>query len=130
MKKSNMHLYTVLDPRPIECLGGICGPIQHPTEISESDIILMIRDGFTIYQHNPHNLREKVKVTRLNFNSITFKTSRYDGFKTRALNKEVRSEDKKVSAPAPRKEEKKKKGTDTETKEIEKVTSQDFESNK
>lgn len=128
--KPKENLYTVLDARKIDCLGGICGPIQHPSPIKESDVINLVRNGFTLYQHNPHNLCEKVKVTRTNFNSIVFKTSRYDGLKSRTLNKEIRSEANKVSTPAPKKEDKKKKGTDTEVvvKE-EKVSNTDFEIN-
>lgn len=130
MKKAvKKNLYTVLDARVIDCLGGICGPIQHPIEIAESDVITMVRNGFTVYQHNPHNLREKVKVTRLNFNSIVFKTTRYDGYKSRSLNTELRNEAKKVSAPAPKKDkDNKKKSFNDEKVETEKPTSMDFES--
>ena len=130
MKKAVIkNLYTVLDARVIDCLGGICGPIQHPTEMAESDVITMVRNGFTVYQHNPHNLREKVKVTRTNFNSIVFKTTRYDGYKSRCLNTELRNEAKKVSAPAPKKDkDNKKKSFNDEKVETEKPTSMDFES--
>ena len=86
------NLYTVADPRPIAYLDGISGPITHPTYIEEDVVIKMVRDGFTVYQHNPYNHNEKVKVTRMNFNSINFKTSRVEGLKRRALNAEIRME--------------------------------------
>lgn len=130
MKKAvKKNLYTVKDARVIDCLGGICGPIQHPTEIAESDIITLVRCGFTVYQHNPHNLREKVKVTRTNFNSIVFKTTRYDGYKSRSLNTELRNEAKVASAPAPKKDEKKSsKEKENPKVEVVKPVSMDFES--
>ena len=130
MKKAvKKNLYTVLDARVIDCLGGICGPIQHPTEMAESDVITMVRNGFTVFQHNPHNLREKVKVTRTNFNSIVFKTTRSDGYKSRSLNTQLRNEAKKVSAPAPNKDKDDKKiYLDNVKAEVEKPVSMAFES--
>lgn len=128
MKKAvKKNLYTVKDARVIDCLGGISGPIQHPTEIAESDVITLVRCGFTVYQHNPHNLREKVKVTRTNFNSIVFKTTRYDGYKSRSLNTELRNEAKVASAPAPKKDKKKSSNEDPKV-EVVKPVSMDFES--
>lgn len=125
-KNGKKNLYTVLDARVIDCLGGICGPIQHPTELELSDVITMVRDGFTIYQHNPHNLREKVKVTRNNFNSIVFKTTRYDGIRSRSLNTEMRNEARKaLSAP---KKDVKVKSADKPESDAVKPTNTDFES--
>lgn len=127
MAKSKKNLYTVLDARVINCLGGITGPIQHPTEMDLNDVICLVRDGFTVFQHNPHNLREKVKVTRTNFGSIVFKTTRYEGIKLRALNTEMRNEAKKVSAPAPNKKEQKKEKSNKDEVKLEKPLNTDFE---
>lgn len=129
--KPKKNLYTIKDARVISCLGGITGPIQHPTEMKPEDVITLVRNGFTVFQHNPHNLREKVKVTRNNFNTITFKTSQVDGYLARALNRELRNEAKKVSAPAPEpkkesKENKKEKSKE-EAPKIEKPVNSDFE---
>jgi hypothetical protein len=128
--KVKKNLYTVLDPRVISCLGGITGPIQHPTPIAVDDVVSLVRDGFTVYQHNPHNPHEKVKVTRNNFNSIVFKTTRCDGYKARALNNELRKEALKVSAPTPKKEkESKKKESEKTDTVVEKPVNTDFETN-
>lgn len=132
--KVEKNLYTVLDARPIGCLGGITGPIQHPTAIAVDDVVSLVRDGFTVYQHNPHNPHERVRVTRNNFNSIVFKTTRYDGYKARALNREINEmrakEEKKVSAPSPKKDkENKKKESDKTDNVVEKPVNTDFETN-
>ena len=45
------NLYTIESTRPIECLGGIQGPLSTPTNIKFNDVLYMVRKGYVIYKH-------------------------------------------------------------------------------
>jgi hypothetical protein len=83
------HYYTIVDPRPIEFLHGMSGPITTPTVLNEMDVLKLVRRGYTVYEHNPFKKSEKVRVNVHNFNKIVFKTSRAEAYRQRRLNREM-----------------------------------------
>ena len=64
-----LNLYTVDTPREIIGL-NINGPLTTPTPMEYHNVLRMVKAGYTVYQHNPFNLNEKVKVTYDNINNI------------------------------------------------------------
>lgn len=72
------RLYTVADGRIVPGL-GIKGPITTPTEMEITDVLKMVTSKYEVYQHNPYNNNEKVRVTLTNLRSIEF--SMADGLK-------------------------------------------------
>ena len=90
------ELYTIKSARPIECLGGIQGPLTTPTSIKFNDVLGMVRKGYEVYKHNPHDLKEKVRVTLTNINTIKFKRSREEATSQRLLNRSIQEMDKPV----------------------------------
>lgn len=75
-----INLYTVDTPREIIGM-NINGPLTTPTPMEYHNVLKMVKAGYTVYQHNPFNLNEKVKVTVKNINNIKMSI-------TSALNKE------------------------------------------
>lgn len=67
-------LVTIESNGPIKAMGGISGPIKTPTSVSITTIVSLINDNIVVYEVNPRNYSEKVRLTRLNINSINFKT--------------------------------------------------------
>lgn len=65
-------LCTISNSGPIPELGGIRGPITKPTELSMTLIRTLINEGYTIYEVNPMNRNEKVRLTFSNVNSVNF----------------------------------------------------------
>lgn len=57
----------------IPSLGGISGPITSPTWIATPDVIRLINDGAVVYEVNPSNPAETVKLNRLNVSTNNFK---------------------------------------------------------
>ena len=51
---------------------GISGPITTPIVLDPKDVLKMVKSGMTVYEHNPYNISEKVKVTPQNINFISF----------------------------------------------------------
>lgn len=70
-----IRLYVIETKKPIECLGGIQGPLTTPTHIDINDVIDLVRRGYEVYQVNPDNSKEKVRVTINNLKSIKFSRS-------------------------------------------------------
>lgn len=60
---------------PIEALGGISGPIKTPSSLSTNVISDLINSGKVVYEINPRNYNEKVKLTRLNVNTNNFQSN-------------------------------------------------------
>lgn len=52
--------------------GGISGPITNPTLMKETDIISLINNRKDVYEVNPYNNEEIIKLTRTNYNKINF----------------------------------------------------------
>lgn len=90
-EKSPRHLYTIYTHKRIDALGGIFGPVLKPTSITEADALNLIKDGATVYCHNPYNTTEKILVTRQNWNNIKFTTTRGDMIRKNAAISEKRN---------------------------------------
>lgn len=52
--------------------GGISGPITTPTLMKETDIVSLINNRKDVYEVNPYNNEETIKLTRINYNKINF----------------------------------------------------------
>ena len=103
-------LYTIENIRPLPCLGNIVGPIRTPVRLEEKDVIDLVKNNFSVYEHNPLKKKEKVKVTLNNYSSITFKTSKKEAIDEKALKKELIKE---TTTPPEKKEKEKKKEKET-----------------
>ena len=53
-------------------LGGIIGPVSRPTKISYSAIVSMLNRGVPVYEVNPKNVNERVRLNFRNVNSVNF----------------------------------------------------------
>jgi hypothetical protein len=65
-------LVTVADFGPIMELDGIGGPLRTPTNITLSAICQMVVNGKTVFEHNPANVKEKVRLTLSNVKADNF----------------------------------------------------------
>lgn len=65
-------LCTITNSGPIPELGGIRGPVTKPTELPMTLIRTLINEGYTIYEVNPMNRNEKVRLTFGNVNTVNF----------------------------------------------------------
>ena len=81
--------YTINSPREIYGMDGIVGPMTTPTALSFEDVLCMVRKGYEVYEHNPHELSEKVRVNIDNINNIKFSLSRPEAIIKKKLNKEM-----------------------------------------
>lgn len=90
------ELYTIESPRPIHCLGGIQGPLSTPTQLSFNDVLYMVKEGYVVYKHNPHDIKEKIRVTKSNINNIKFRRTREIATSERLLNRSIQEMDTPV----------------------------------
>lgn len=81
--------FTIASALPIKALGNINGPLTTPVQIPFADVLDMLRKNYVIYEHNPVNKAEKVRVTIDNVNNITFSTTRYDALLLKEANLEM-----------------------------------------
>ncbi|GEM_PF-5882393 len=81
--------FTIASAMPIKALGDINGPLTTPVQIPYADILDMLRKNYVIYEHNPVNKAEKVRVTIDNVNNVKFTTSRYDALLLKEANLEM-----------------------------------------
>lgn len=65
-------LVTVADFGPIMELDGIGGPLRTPTNITLSAICQMVVNGKTVFEHNPANVKDKVRLTLSNVKADNF----------------------------------------------------------
>lgn len=84
-------LYTVASAKPICGMGGIQGPLTTPSKIKFNDVLEMVRKGYEIYQVNPVDHSEKVRVSISNINDIVFKNTRSATTMQRKLNREIQN---------------------------------------
>ena len=89
MSEVTKKFYIINTTEKIHCLNHITGPITKPTEMSMTDALGLVKQGMEVYEVNPYNNNEKVKVTPFNYNNIQFKTSYYDMIRRRKLNEEM-----------------------------------------
>ena len=111
--------YTVETAGPIPCLDNIVGPLTTPTVMDHGSVLKMLNKGYVIYQHNPLNLSEKVRVTKKNISSIKFGASK-KAVEQRNLNKEIQAMSKpivKVEPVKPAVVEKKEEKNDNHKKD-------------
>lgn len=73
---SKTKLVTIESPGKIAALGGILGPIKTPCRMDTDVIITLINSGKLVYEVNPSNVKEKVRLTRLNVLKNNFNESR------------------------------------------------------
>lgn len=66
-------LVTIESYGKISVLGGLMGPITTPCRLDTNTIIALINSGKIVYEVNPNNMAEKIRLNRLNINSVNFK---------------------------------------------------------
>ena len=99
-------LYTVTTPGPIPGLDNIVGPLTTPMRLSKINVLEMLKNNYEVYEHNPSNKTEKVRVTRYNINSIKFNSNRAVSTSKRKLNRSIQEMSKPVMVEPVKKEEK------------------------
>ena len=57
---------TIESPGKLPILGGIIGPITTPCYLEIDIIIGLINSGKMVYEVNPANVKDKIRLTRLN----------------------------------------------------------------
>ena len=77
--------------------------------------------GYVIYKHNPHDLKEKVRVTTSNINNIRFKNTREAATSQRLLNRSIQEMDKPLVTEVVKKEVKHHVVEEMDPKELEPV---------
>ena len=102
-------LYIITTPREIPCLGGICGPVSTPVQLERNDVVNLVKKGFEIYQCNPYDTSERVRVTRGNINTITFSRTRAAVTSQRMLNRSIQDMEKPIVADVVKKDTNKEK---------------------
>jgi hypothetical protein len=86
-------LVTVADFGPLQEIGGIGGPLRTPTNIALNAICQMVVNGKTVFEHNPSNVKEKVRLTLSNVKSDNFvKSEDGEPVKTQPVKVEVTPE--------------------------------------
>ena len=113
------HFYIITTPGPISPLGGISGPVKVAVEMTPYNAYCCVAEGHRVYEVNQFDHREKVLVTKDNYNKISFKTSKTEMIKKKRMMEELRGikhEPKLSSKKKDVKEEKKKKLEDNEGK--------------
>jgi hypothetical protein len=113
------HFYIITSTGPIGPLGGISGPVKAAIVMKPYDAYCCVKEGHTVYEVNEFDHREKVLVTRDNYNHITFKTSKVEMIKRKRMLEEIRGikrEPKLSSSKKDVKADKKKKLEENEGK--------------
>lgn len=104
---------TVASMGKLAALGGLLGPITTPCHLDISVIIALINDGKVVYEVNPANISDRVRLTRANVLASNFN-------KAVVLPKKPEVKPTKVEVkPQPVKAEVKKEVKKIEVKEIE-----------
>ena len=85
-----MAKYIIASACEIDIVGGLIGPIATPIELTKSQIIKLLNDNISVYQVNPFDINERVKVTFDNYDKITFARKRAKITANRLLNRSVR----------------------------------------
>lgn len=114
---SERKLYVILTAKKINCLNHITGPVTTPTELNVVDALELVRSGFDVYEVNPYNKKERVKVTVYNFNSIRFKTTESDMIARKRLNREMQKLESSSKVDTSKEEKKEETSTVSSNKE-------------
>lgn len=99
-------LYIVKSQKTIIGMHDIMGPLTTPSKMKFSNVLEMVRKGYDIYQVNPYNTTEMVKVTISNINDINFSISRSTAASQKKLNREFQEMDKPIIVDVVSKENK------------------------
>ena len=70
--KHDRKLVTVNYNGPIIELGSICGPISTPSQLTIDAISRLVLNKKEVWEYNPNNKREKVRLTFSNLNKDNF----------------------------------------------------------
>ena len=92
-------LVTIESAGPIKMMGDINGPIKTPCSVSTNVIIDLLNSGKVVYEVNPKNHVEKIRLTRLNLHSNNFpanNTSKVDSRK-QAIKARIRKHEERDS---------------------------------
>ena len=68
----NSKLVTIESSGKIGVLGGLIGPITTPCRLRIDVLISLINTGKVVYEVNPANVKEKIRLTRLNVRKENF----------------------------------------------------------
>lgn len=71
----NKKYVTIESPGKISDLGGILGPIKTPSYLDIDIVIRLINSGKAVYEVNPANINEKIRLTRMNVLKSNFNYS-------------------------------------------------------
>lgn len=99
-------LVTIESAGPIKMMGDINGPIKTPCSVSTNVIIDLLNSGKVVYEVNPKNHAEKIRLTRLNLHSNNFpanNTSKVDSRK-QAIKARIRKHEERVQKAVAKKE--------------------------
>ena len=98
------RLYTIETPGlTLASVGGIKSPLLVPTEMDPDDIIRYVRKGAVVYQHNPVDKSEKVRVTPQNVMMIEFSTTKSQAVRKRIALREMHELEKSMKTGIQRK---------------------------
>ena len=120
-------LYIVTSTKNIIGMDNIQGPLTTPVNMKFNNVLEMVRRGYEVYQVNPFNHSEKVKVTISNINNISFKISRSAATAQKKLNEEIQEMSKPMVVDVVVKETKKE--VDEVIKQKEKTENKNFKQN-
>lgn len=87
-------IYVVDDNKTIIGMDNIVGPLTTPSSMNFIDVLEMVKRGYNIYQVNPYNHSERVKVTLNNIHSVTFKSGRSAATTQKMLNRSIQAMEK------------------------------------
>lgn len=71
----NRKLVVITTNGPIMELGGIAGPVVSPCYVNVRTLINMVHSGVSVYEVNPLNYDEQIKLTIQNVNASNFEGS-------------------------------------------------------
>lgn len=74
MAKTKLCIITTCAELPI--MGGIHGPLHTPSPLTYREIITLINNGIDVYEVNPKNRSQKVKLTAFNAVKENFTTNK------------------------------------------------------
>ena len=109
MQKKERHYYVITTPGPISVLGGIAGPVKVAVEMTPYMAYRCVSEGHIVFEVNPYDHREKVRVTKANFNRISFSTTKVEMIKKKRMLEEIRGIKREPKLGASKKSEKDKK---------------------
>lgn len=71
----NRKLVVITTNGPIMELGGIAGPVTSPCYVNIRTLINMVHSGVSVYEVNPLNYDDQIKLTIQNVNASNFEGS-------------------------------------------------------